>query len=82
LLDKDNKFDTNLLKSQTQAIYIDPKTGKARDGHDADSDKLQYLDLEKLNEKFAQFMSFITTLVTKNTNPSDYKINYPDKYTK
>jgi hypothetical protein len=27
-------------------------------------------------------MSFITTLVTKNTNPSDYKINYPDKYTK
>lgn len=73
-------FDTDLLTQKTKAIYIDPKTNKARDGHDQDSDKLQYLDLEKLNDKFAQFMSFLTTLVKKNTNPNDYQIKYRSKY--
>jgi hypothetical protein len=73
-------FDTNLLQEKTQAIYIDPKTGKARDGCDIKENKLNYLDLDKLNDKFLQFMTFLTSMVKKNNGPTDYQIKYKSKY--
>lgn len=80
LFKSDGTFDDNLLKQQTKAIWLDPKTGKARDGHDNDSDKLKYLDLDKLNDKFAQFMIMLTTPVNNETNPDNYQIKYHSKY--
>ena len=76
-----SNFDTDLLKNQTKAIYLDPENNnKVRDGYDSDDNRLQYLDLEKLNDKFAQFMTFITTMVPKNTDPDNYKVKYKSKY--
>lgn len=80
LFNKDGQFDETLLKNQTKAIFLDPKTGKARNGHDGDNDKLKYLDVNKLNDKFAQFVAFLTTMVKSNTDPNNYNVKYKSKY--
>jgi DNA-dependent RNA polymerase auxiliary subunit epsilon len=75
-----SNFDTDLLKKKTQAIYLDPtNNNNVRDGYDGDEYKLEYLDLDKLNDKFAKFMTFITTMVQNNTDPDNYKIKYKGK---